>query len=649
MADTMTLLIWLAKVTALLMLAMGLTLALRRAPAGARYIVWLATLAALLVIPAMSAWAPISVAVLPAAVSREIGTLPAGELVSPSVVQTPSSAIEGRPGTVTTAAVSPLSVGFAVAVVWASVVALVIAWLLLGAAAVRRIMRNARTLNDAGWLTPLYETADRLDLDRVPRLVMSSAIEMPFACSILRPTIVLPAAAERWGDERRRIVLFHELAHIRRRDLLGHTLGRIVCAFYWFHPLVWSAAKKLRAESERACDDLVLACGARASDYANHLLDIVTSVRRQGAPATALPMANKREFEGRMLAILDPALKRATPSRRQQLLLALSLGLVAFTIAAVSPTRRVAETAMSDRANHGASRDSAGADAAVPHTVQALVTRERQDDATKTPAATPTVSSTSTAGPAVPQSQSGELQQHKQPPPDTALLGRVLRKDANADVRRAATWALQGRRDGAPLLVERLRVDEDASVREMAAWALSAVASSDIVSALSESLRRDESGDVRATAAWALGHAHGRADVAVLEAALGDSDADVLQAALWAIGHQGLHSAPGRVVALLNHDESEVRLMAAWVLGQVLDKATIPPLRDAFLKERDSDVQQAEFRALLFMGDRSQTVIDHAMASPDPDLRARGVRMIAGQGPGVWPWPWPWPQPRPSP
>ena len=61
----------------------------------------------------------------------------------------------------------------------------------------------------------------------------------------------------------------------------------------------------------RACDDLVLACdGARASEYANHLLEIVTAVRLQGAPATALPMADKREFEGRMLAILDPAVQR---------------------------------------------------------------------------------------------------------------------------------------------------------------------------------------------------------------------------------------------------------------------------------------------------------------------------------------------------
>jgi beta-lactamase regulating signal transducer with metallopeptidase domain len=143
--------------------------------------------------------------------------------------------------------------------------------------------------------------------------------------------------------DRRRAVLLHELAHVRRHDLIGHTLGRLALRRYWFHPLVWTAAKQLRSESERACDDLALACGARAADYAEHLLDIVTSVKRDSTPSVALAMARRKEFEGRMLAILDPDLRHSSPSRKQSAALIGSLALISIIVGAAAPSPRAAD------------------------------------------------------------------------------------------------------------------------------------------------------------------------------------------------------------------------------------------------------------------------------------------------------------------
>ncbi len=169
---------------------------------------------------------------------------------------------------------------------------------------------------------------------------------MPFACGLLQPTIVLPAECDSWTLDRRRAVLLHELAHIRRRDLVGHTVGRFACALYWFHPLVWTAAKRLRSESERACDDLALTCGARASDYAEHLLDIVTGVRHHATPAVALAMARRKEFEGRMLAILDPELRRGAPSRKQTVGLVGGLAVLSLVVGAAVPVARAADVSV---------------------------------------------------------------------------------------------------------------------------------------------------------------------------------------------------------------------------------------------------------------------------------------------------------------
>ncbi|HMC54185.1 MAG TPA: M56 family metallopeptidase [Gemmatimonadaceae bacterium] len=676
MADSMILLLWLAKGTVVLLLAMALTVGLRRAPAGARYVVWLASLAALLLVPALSTWLSIPVRILPAPAARI--DAPAPESAAPTDEMLPTAQGTVTPRRDATSNATPrvrvgraaVDVSVALLGAWLGVAVLLFAWLVLGALKVRRIVRNGRELSDDGWVMPMYDVADRLDLSTAPRLVLSDEVEMPFACGVLRSIIVLPTSAETWSEERRRVVLFHELAHVRRRDLVGHTIGRLTCAIYWFHPLVWSAAKRLRAESERACDDLVLACGgARASDYASHLLDIVTGVRRQGAPATALPMADKKEFEGRMLAILDPTAKRATPTTLQQVLVTIGFGALALSTAAVAPTAQRAVDRGSDirmAAVPDVRRDTVPP---APLTSTSTAERPRRPRSAAAPIQMPApdpVSQMAQRAPQTPQSpqspQSGItsvtremiMERSGQPDqagvgPDTALLGRILRTDKDAGVRKAAAWALQGRREGAPLLLERLRVDADENVREMAAWALSGMPSDDVAAALALALSKDQSEEVRATAAWALGQMRSRANIAALDAALADDDADVRERALWALGQQSANVAPKRVVELLQDNEAQVRVMAAWVLGEIRDQATAAAVRDAFGTERDREVQEAEFRTLLMLGDRSQALIDRAMASENPEIRARAVRLIAGHDMGSWPWPWPWPQPRPQP
>src|SRR6185503_13599152 len=104
------------------------------------------------------------------------------------------------------------------------------------------------------------------------RLERSAQATMPLTWGAWRPILLLPAEADNWSPARRRMVLLHELAHIRRWDWLTQMLAHAACAVYWFNPLVWLAARQMRIERERACDDLVLAAGAKASDYAEELL-----------------------------------------------------------------------------------------------------------------------------------------------------------------------------------------------------------------------------------------------------------------------------------------------------------------------------------------------------------------------------------------
>ena len=102
--------------------------------------------------------------------------------------------------------------------VWGLVVVAIGASLGYAAMLVKRIVNRARPLDSEDWLTPLWEVSDRLELEEPPRLLRSEDAKMPFACGVFNPTIVLPAECDDWSLDRRRAVLLHELAHVRRHD-----------------------------------------------------------------------------------------------------------------------------------------------------------------------------------------------------------------------------------------------------------------------------------------------------------------------------------------------------------------------------------------------------------------------------------------------
>jgi beta-lactamase regulating signal transducer with metallopeptidase domain/HEAT repeat protein len=704
-------LVLLAKATLILVLAVGVTVAMQRASAGSRHLVWLVTLAALLLVPALTAWAPLPFRVLPTQTANQskgnvaqLANAPqvaaitlSDETASLSASNT-TEAFPGQPSSIASRfdSMSALSM---LMIVWALVVLAIAASLGYASLAVRRIVRHATPLDSQDWVGPMFEVADRLGLEEAPRLLRSEEAKMPFACGLLQPTIVLPAECDNWSLDRRRAVLLHELAHVRRHDLVGHTLGRLACAFYWFHPLVWTAAKQLRSESERACDDLALSCGARATDYAEHLLDIVTSVRRDSTPSVALAMARRKEFEGRMLAILDPELRHSTPGRVQAAGLIGSLALISIVVGAAAPAPRLSQEQQGQsiaersaeriaskeklrlpkspklrdmnayRAQSDMGVDEASASAIheqiSEHTSEQVSTHVQtsmHENTSVNVAVGSLAKAAANAGVAIGASTASAILDamtkgasktgQKGSDDRPVLLANVLRTDASPELRRIAAWGLAeyaGNTVADNALAEALRRDSDASVREMAAWALAdGKDDGGTVDALSAALRGDASVRVKAIAAWSLGNVGARSAMDALTGALSDPSADVRERAAWAIGNVEPKQAPRALINMLTDKEPHVRSLAAWALYQIEDPAAIPALDAALRAESIKELQIDYIRALAAIGEKSVDALRGLLESKDPEIKSVAVRALAG-GNATGPWPWPWPEPRPSP
>jgi beta-lactamase regulating signal transducer with metallopeptidase domain len=201
-------------------------------------------------------------------------------------------------------------------VVWVVGTLAVVAWGVTGWASTWWIGRKAKRVTEPDWLEAARAASERMGTCRSVTLLRGGPATVPLTWGVLRPIIVVPEEADEWPEDRKRAVLLHELAHIRRFDCLTHWLGLTACAVYWFNPLAWWAAFRVRIEREQACDDLVLEAGERPSDYAAQLLSVAFSLRpaRAVAPA-AMPMARPSGLETRLRAILDAQRNRRGPAR----------------------------------------------------------------------------------------------------------------------------------------------------------------------------------------------------------------------------------------------------------------------------------------------------------------------------------------------
>lgn len=195
--------------------------------------------------------------------------------------------------------------------IWLAGAAVVVLPLMMGTAGAFRQVRRAERVTEETWLGLLESLRGELHLTRPVRLRQWANESIPAVFGVFCPTILIPDGAEQWCENRRRAVLLHELAHVKRRDCLTQLLAQLACVLYWFNPLAWLVARQLRIERERACDDLVLSAGQRPSEYADHLLEMVRTLQSRTCPSlAAVAMAKKSNFEHRLLAILDAARPR---------------------------------------------------------------------------------------------------------------------------------------------------------------------------------------------------------------------------------------------------------------------------------------------------------------------------------------------------
>jgi beta-lactamase regulating signal transducer with metallopeptidase domain len=211
----------------------------------------------------------------------------------------------------------------------------------------QRLCRSAELAKSTALQDVCRHVADRLGLRKLPLIQFSPHTNIPLLAGVWRPMILLPAGAlEAFDDCELRLMLGHEMAHLKRRDLLWNWLPTVASWLFFFHPLIWFLPRRWSEALEAACDELLIRSDSAGAAACGRLLVKLAArwpeeQRAQLMAAGAL--GTYRDLERRILAMA-----RVKPiSHRRLLVAAATASLVA--VLGIIPWRLVAQEPKADK------------------------------------------------------------------------------------------------------------------------------------------------------------------------------------------------------------------------------------------------------------------------------------------------------------
>ena len=223
-----------------------------------------------------------------------------------------------------------------IAAVWVIGLGVFFVRLRLSYARLNGLVRRARHIGDGRWTVAVRTAAFAAGVRRPVTILETDAAHVLATWGITRPHILVPTHARDWPMDRIHAVLSHEMAHVARGDWLVQSAADLVLVAFWFNPLAWLAARRLRVESERACDDAVLRQGIPAADYAAHLVAVARACRiPTSSSTTPLPVAGQTDLQTRIEAMLNSPSPSQALSRRSVALLVVSFVALAAPLSAL--------------------------------------------------------------------------------------------------------------------------------------------------------------------------------------------------------------------------------------------------------------------------------------------------------------------------
>ncbi len=276
-----------------------------------------------------------------------------------------SGAIGAMPATATMVMEAPASSSWdttsVLGLVWFLGFATVLGWVISTHVHLSAWVTRRRAKLDPHLLSLLEESLRRSSHRQVVSLVAVQGASTVAVWGAWRPRIIVPAdLAQRYSDDEIIGMFLHEVAHIRRRDVLWNWAALTACALHWFNPFSWWLLRRFQADRELACDSFALGRlpEPERPAYGRALLKTMEQHLPHASPVLVPFFHRKPELRTRILMITHP--HQSMAARLAAILIVPTLAFVSLTRATKAAEREDEGKARSAEAREGATAPREG-------------------------------------------------------------------------------------------------------------------------------------------------------------------------------------------------------------------------------------------------------------------------------------------------
>lgn len=168
-------------------------------------------------------------------------------------------------------------------------------------------IKQRKSISDTALLALHHDCLKQMQIDRKVSLATLDKIQIPMLYGYFKPVILLPESQiKNFSHDQIRHIICHELAHLKRHDILIAHITTVLQILHWFNPLMWLAFYKIRLDREIACDAIALNHLGReqSKSYGATIVSLLENISTENLlPMTVGIVESKKNLKRRLISI----------------------------------------------------------------------------------------------------------------------------------------------------------------------------------------------------------------------------------------------------------------------------------------------------------------------------------------------------------